>query len=335
MTYWYPGVKEAISLAKEIHPGVPVILGGIYARLCNDHALQNSGADHVTNDCHLNSLLKVLSDYGIATTATLPDSNRIPYPAFDLLSQIEYVCLLTSQGCPYRCRYCASNFLNPDIIQRDPGELLDEIIFWHKNFDVRDFAFYDDALLMASGTHLGVLLEHIARLHVRVRFHTPNALHVREITEDIAKLMHRTGFQTIRLGLETSDFSLHRDLGNKIAEGDFERAVHALLKAGFTNNQIGAYILIGLPGQSTASVVETIDFVAKTGAIPFLSEYSPIPHTDLWKEAVSHSEHDLCSEPLFHNNTLLPCWDDSQKNGLSGLKKRVLEIRQRYQSLPQ
>jgi radical SAM superfamily enzyme YgiQ (UPF0313 family) len=158
---------------------------------------------------------------------------------------------------------------------------------------------------------------------------------VREITEDIAKLMHRTGFQTIRLGLETSDFSLHRDLGNKIAEGDFERAVHALLKAGFTNNQIGAYILIGLPGQSTASVVETIDFVAKTGAVPFLSEYSPIPHTDLWKEAVSHSEYDLCSEPLFHNNTLLPCWDDSQKHELSGLKKCVLEIRQRYQSLPQ
>ena len=33
MTYWYPGVKEVIRLAKKIHPGVPVILGGIYARL--------------------------------------------------------------------------------------------------------------------------------------------------------------------------------------------------------------------------------------------------------------------------------------------------------------
>lgn len=335
MTYWYTGVKEAVNLAKKNHPGVPVILGGIYARLCHDHAIQDSGADHVTSDCHPNSLMKVLSDYGVQTPVTLPDSNRTPYPAFDLLTQIDYVCLLTSQGCPYQCRYCASNFLNPNIIQKDPRYVLDEIIFWHKNFDVNDFAFYDDALLMASENHLGVLLEHIARLKLRVRFHTPNALHVREITEDIAKLMRRTGFQTIRLGLETSDFSLHRYLGNKITEGDFERAVRTLLKAGFTNNQVGAYILIGLPGQSIASVFETIDFVARTGAIPFLSEYSPIPHTALWKQAVSHSEYDLCSEPLFHNNTLLACWDDSKKNELSGLKKRVLEIRQRYRSLSQ
>ena len=31
MTYWYPGVKEAITLVREIHPDVPVILGGVYA----------------------------------------------------------------------------------------------------------------------------------------------------------------------------------------------------------------------------------------------------------------------------------------------------------------
>ncbi len=39
MTYWYPGVRKAVSLVKKVHPGVPVILGGIYARLCPDHAL--------------------------------------------------------------------------------------------------------------------------------------------------------------------------------------------------------------------------------------------------------------------------------------------------------
>ncbi|MFA5110228.1 MAG: hypothetical protein WC443_02365, partial [Desulfobaccales bacterium] len=34
MTYWYPGVAAAIRMAKEQFPGVPVILGGIYATLC-------------------------------------------------------------------------------------------------------------------------------------------------------------------------------------------------------------------------------------------------------------------------------------------------------------
>jgi radical SAM superfamily enzyme YgiQ (UPF0313 family) len=330
MTYWYPGVREVIGLAKEVHPHVPVILGGIYAKLCHDHALQYSGADRVVTDRNPMSLLEVLGDYGISAPGPLPDARHLPYPAFDLLRQIDYICLVTSTGCPYRCRYCASHLLSPELIQRDPDEVFAEILFWQENFGVQNFAFYDDALLVSAETHLVVLLEQIARLKLNLKFHTPNAIHAREVTADIARLMHRTGFRTIRLGLETSDFSLHRDLGDKIGEGDFERAVQNFLGACFTNSEIGAYILIGLPGQSVDSIRETIEFVGKTGATPYLSEYSPIPHTALWNEAIGNSEYPLSSEPLFHNNTLLPCWGENQKKELPRLKRRVLEIRQRY-----
>ena len=330
MTYWYPGVKEVICLARKVHPGVPIILGGIYARLCQNHARQNMQADRIVTSNDPVSLLKSLSEFGIPIPKLPPDSGHPPYPAFDLLSQIDYVCLLTSKGCPYRCRYCASHFLDPQPIHRDPGEVLEEILFWYTDYKVRDFAYYDDALLIDAEKHLALLLEKLARHHLDLKFHTPNAVHVKEITAEIASLMHQTGFQTIRLGLETSDFSLHRNLDNKIAEGDFERGVQYLLKAGFAHNDIGAYILMGLPGQSVDSVMETIDFVANTGAMPFLSEYSPIPHTALWEKAISHSEYNLTSEPLFHNNTILPCWDNSQKKDLPWLKRRVLEIREKY-----
>jgi hypothetical protein len=47
MTYWYPGLFRAIEIIKEVFPSVPVALGGIYATLCPDHALRNSGADLV------------------------------------------------------------------------------------------------------------------------------------------------------------------------------------------------------------------------------------------------------------------------------------------------
>jgi radical SAM superfamily enzyme YgiQ (UPF0313 family) len=45
MTYWYPGVFEAIQLARNIHPHVPIVLGGIYATLCTEHARKYSHAD--------------------------------------------------------------------------------------------------------------------------------------------------------------------------------------------------------------------------------------------------------------------------------------------------
>jgi radical SAM superfamily enzyme YgiQ (UPF0313 family) len=47
MTYWYPGVFETIRMVKERFNSVPIVLGGIYARLCAAHAEKYSGADAV------------------------------------------------------------------------------------------------------------------------------------------------------------------------------------------------------------------------------------------------------------------------------------------------
>ena len=330
MTYWYPGVQEIISLARKIHPGVPLILGGIYARLCKEHALQLSGADYVVSEGCIDgpeSLLKILDQCGIPAPKVYTAKHGLPYPAFDMLSKIEYLCLLTSTGCPYRCQYCASHFLNPKFSRRDPLHILEEILYWYKEYGVQDFAFYDDALLVESETHMTILLENLLKMDLNLRFHTPNALHVREITHDIAGLLYLSGFHTIRLGLETLDMELHRHLDKKVSEGEFESAAHNLLKAGFIKKDIGVYILMGLPGQSVDMVIDTIKFVARVGATPYLAEYSPIPHTPLWKRALSHSSFDISSEPLFHNNTLLPCWSAKQRERIPELKRLVLKIR--------
>ncbi|MDY7035508.1 MAG: cobalamin-dependent protein [Thermodesulfobacteriota bacterium] len=331
MTYWYPGVRDAISLAKEIHPNVPVILGGIYARLCTQHALQSSGADHVVDEVYFNkpaSILNILDQFDITIPEALATNHESPYPAFDLLHSIDYISLLTSTGCPYRCRYCASHFLYPRISRRDPFEVLEEIIYWHRQYGIKDFAFYDDALLIESNSHITVLLENLLKQNLNLRFHTPNALHVREITPDISRLLYLSGFRTIRLGYETSDMNLHIALDKKVSEGEFERGVLNLKRAGFTGREAGVYILMGLPGQSVESVIRTIKHVGRIGATPFLAEYSPIPNTPLWKEALSNSRYDLASEPLFHNNTLMPCWDIDRIKKIPVLKKMIMKIRQ-------
>jgi len=217
--------------------------------------------------------------------------------------------------------------LNPQFITQDPHQVLDEILRWHRERGVSDFAFYDDALLVGFANHLGPILEALVKQDLGLRFHTPNALHVRELSTEPADLLWCAGFKTIRLGFETSDMTIHQCLDRKLSDGDFERAVRSLLKAGFSKEQIGAYILAGLPGQSVRSVKDTAEFVNKAGAMPYLAEYSPIPHTPLWDKAVACSQYDLVSEPLFHNNTLLPCWHEEQRKEFKQVKARVLEIR--------
>ena len=46
MSYWYPGVAETIEVLRETFPGVPIVLGGIYATLGEEHA-RTLGADAV------------------------------------------------------------------------------------------------------------------------------------------------------------------------------------------------------------------------------------------------------------------------------------------------
>ena len=331
MTYWYPGVFEAIQLARNIHPHVPIVLGGIYATLCTEHARKYSHADIVipssnnkTPTIELNKFLdKLIPDFFIKEKT----NPFFPYPSFDLLTKIDYICLLSSIGCPFRCPYCASHYLRPHFIKREPLDLFEEVLFWYKKYKIIDFAFYDDALLVDGEKHISVFLEKIIKSGIDLRFHCPNGLHIAYIDNNMATLLHKAGFKTIRLGLETSDVNLHKDLGKKFSDGQFERAVTNLKQAGFPANQIGAYILMGLPGQTYSQVAETIKYVGKVGAMPYLSEYSPIPHTKMWKDALSVSRFDLSSEPLFHNNTIVPCWHGDNLSEVNRLKSMAQAIK--------
>ncbi len=333
MTYWYPGVRETIRIVKKMFPDIPVILGGRYARLCPDHAVETSEADIVSGEGRAEAIGGLLSDLGLKPGPPA-DRSWHPYAAFDLLDRIDYICLRTSSGCPYRCAYCASPFLDPGFTRRHPDDVLGEILHWFGQFAVRDFAFYDDALLIHGGGFRTGVLEPLIRKGLPLRFHAPNGLHAREIDCRTAKLLYLSGFRTIRLGFESADFPFRRDLDSKLAEGEFERAVAHLMRAGYQANEIGAYILMGLPGQTVQSVAETVRAVAEAGGVPYLAEYSPIPHTALWAKAVAASEYDIARDPIYHNNSLLPCWDENQRRQVPALRRLVATIRREAGDLP-
>jgi len=316
MTYWYPGVFAAIRICKEKWPDVPVILGGIYATLCYEHAVKFSGADYVLKGM-AESCLPVLFEKLFSQRLK---HTHMSYPAFDLLSHIDYVCLLTSRGCPFHCPYCASSLLFPNFQQRSPAEVFKEVLFWHKEFNVKIFAFYDDALLLNAQEHIIPFFEMVIKNKIDVEFHTPNGLHARFITAKLAKLMKRARVKTIRLGFETSS---ENRLDKKLTREEFIKAVHYLLEAGFTPKEIGAYILIGLPEQTYKEIEESVNFVKHLGITPRLAEYSPIPGTPLWEKAITYSHYDL-NEPLAHNNSILPCaGPDLSWENIKALKKKI------------
>ena len=310
MTYWASGVAETIDLIKKTLPGVPVVLGGIYASLCHDHALEFSGADYIITGPGEKELPELIERYTGVTLTHMPDPDDLdtyPFPALDLQHHLAYAPLLTSRGCPFTCDYCASAFLEPRLRRRSPDHVFREIRHWHDNFGVKNFAFYDDALLVRPEAYAFPLFKRIIDADLDLNFHTPNALHIREITARAADLMFRAGFKAIRLGLETTDFSKDRHHDIKVREDEFFRAVESLKAAGFEKEQLGAYLLCGLPGQNLDDVETSMNQVKRTGVLPVLAYYTPIPHTPMWEDAVKNARLDITAHPGLTNNSLFPC----------------------------
>jgi hypothetical protein len=304
MTYWYPGAVAAAHMVRSIWPHTLIIAGGVYASLCPEHARGQDCFDLILpgpledmkNWQSLWSTLKASPPPVPKKSGLGLDLSAYPEPEFSVI--------MGSRGCPYSCAYCATSILNPGFKQKEAEDVIFEVNQELKK-GVADFAFYDDALLVKPQAWLIPLLNHLIQTQSRARLHTPNAMHVRHITPDLARLLKRAGLQTVRLGLETSDFS-HR-LDTKLTSKEWDNGLNSLFAAGFSPNQIGAYILFGLPEQDDKSVQAAIDLAQSFGIRPHLAQYSPIPGTALFARAQAHCPYPLQEEPLFQNNALWPC----------------------------
>lgn len=312
MTYWYPGAFEAIRMAKRLFPQAFVVLGGIYATLCQEHAQAQSGADAVLVGPHwfdiVNQMHRAL---GLAEPYRSGDQSTWIEPAYDLLHPDE-TCfpVLTSTGCPCHCTYCATHSLWPHYKPYDVTVVADSLHRLARDFQAADIAFYDDALLSKRDTFFIPLMEEILRRGIHLRYHTPNALHVRQINREVAFLLKRAGFTTIRLGLEVVQKEWQKTTGGKVYTHEYQQATRYLREAGFTPNEVGTYIIVGMPGQPLSLVEEACEIVWKCGSEVKLTQYSPLPHTEMFAHKDGSFHFDPRQDPLLQNNSIMP-WRSS------------------------
>jgi hypothetical protein len=105
MTYWYPGVQTTSATLRRVFGDTPILLGGIYATLCTDHARKSSGADLVISGEAEPVIEKIVQTIIGGTKRNIPgegDSvnkteaiqsrlstlDNLPFPAFDLYPQL-------------------------------------------------------------------------------------------------------------------------------------------------------------------------------------------------------------------------------------------------------
>lgn len=311
MTYWYLGTFEMIRILKERFKA-PIILGGIYPTLYYEHARRYSLAEIIIKGRFEEELYKYFDN--------LPkkDFFSLSYPAYDLYHKLDYVCILTSLGCPYNCPYCAVRYLFKNYQVRKAEKVLEEIKYYKKR-GIKNIVFYDDALLL--NPEFKKLLKLIIEEKMDLNFHTPNGLHPRYLDEETCYLMKKANFKSIYLSLETIDPDLQIKLGNKVKTEEFLKAYNNLINVGFLPKEIEIYLLIGLPNQSIESIKRSIEFLLPLSVKIHLAEYSPIPYTKIAKNL------SFIDEPLLTNNAIFPCLNEKQRKEIEKLKSWLNQIR--------
>jgi radical SAM superfamily enzyme YgiQ (UPF0313 family) len=287
---------------------MPILLGGIYATLCTDHARQFSGADIIiageAESIIQSELQAILGGESLHHDfATLDD---LPFPAFDLYPQLQSAAVMTSRGCPLRCTFCASNLVSGKYRWRSIDGVIAELEWLHRGLGVNEFAFYDDSLLTNRDRHFLPLCERIIAHRINATFHTPNGLQAKFIDANTARLMWQAGFKTIRLAYESGSEERRRDMSKKVSNESFARAVANLYAAGFGPNELDAYVMMALPGQSIHEILWSMAYVHSLGAGIRLAAFSPIPGTVDYERAVARGEIAADADPLLTNNSILP-----------------------------
>jgi radical SAM superfamily enzyme YgiQ (UPF0313 family) len=257
-------------------------------------------ADHYVQGGGEAAVLRLMNDLGARVSAT-PDfgvDSEFPLPAIDLGGSQEYVPLLTARGCPLSCSYCASQLLNPVFRERRPADILAEIEQRRHAFNSGHFIIFDDALLINKEKRFLPVFSRLARDgKTRLRFHTPNGLHTREIDRESAAVLHAAGFATLRLSFESLAADILRRSDGKVKRKQMETAVRDLERAGYRRGQLGAYLLFGYPGQTVEDMEISLAFVRDLGVVPHLSVFSPVPGTadylDLLRRGVLATPPDL------------------------------------------
>lgn len=220
--------------------------------------------------------------------------------------------IVTSRGCPYKCRFCSSSAFWKKI-KYYPAETtvkqIKHIVDTYNPFLIHIF----DDLMVADRKRLKEIHRLIRKenLHKKVSFAcwaTGNTY-----DDEMGTLLREMGVEWISFAIESGEPEIYSFLKGKWNSPDKTKlAIEKAHKKGFS---VSTAIILGAPQESTKEMQISYDMVKSlpvTGG--FVSVLKAYPGTTLWKEAVNRGI--VCDE--------MDEWTEIELNDLTNPKTRFL-----------
>lgn len=168
--------------------------------------------------------------------------------------------IVTSRGCPYTCKFCASPYLWARTMRfRSPENVVDEIEYLVREFGVKEIHFEDDNLTLKR-EHIENICHLILKRNLKISWATPNGIRADTLTQDLIRLMKMSGCYFVAFGIESGSQKILDNIHKKTDLAVIERAVRFASAGGLITQ---GFFIFGLPGETEATIQESIAFAKK------------------------------------------------------------------------
>ncbi len=238
-----------------------------------------------------------------APRSFIKDLDAIPFPSRDLFDNQSYKdyyrrnfgyttsSIMTSRGCPFNCDFCSRPVFGNDFRSRTAMNIVEEIDEI-KSLGYSRIWFADDCFTLGQKRLIDICDKLIDR-HVNLGWECLSR--VDTIDREVAAKMKQAGCIRVFFGIESGNDDVLRIMKKQVTAAQAAKAVRVCNEAGI---RVGAFFIVGYPGESEKSLLDTLRFSSSLDLdyLSFTLPY-PIPGTMLFERVRNKMFAEDWSEP--------------------------------------
>jgi len=209
--------------------------------------------------------------------------DRIPPPDFEKIGVNKKgpAHLMTSRGCPFRCRFCASTryFKKPRFHSAE--YVVNQIESFVQSYPQRDVRIYDDLFSMDK-KRVKDIADLVVKRNLTHRLNIDAICHVKYIDAEVLENFKKIGINAVSLGMESGSPRVLEYLkAGSVTVDKIREVVKLCKKHGIA--PMGSF-MVGSPYETEEDVEKTIEFIKDLGLDQIgICVTTPFPGTGLWE----------------------------------------------------